>query len=183
MKKKFTKFGLPIVAGCLLVLVVFMASPMPIFYSYSELLSAVVASILVDKTNDTRLALGQNTLQTNPILVEAAQLKADDMASKGYFAHNSPDGKTPWYWLNLADYKYKNAGENLAVNFTESSGVFNGWMNSPTHRANIIRSGFSEIGIATSTGMYKGREAIFVVQFFGEPVTPMVAIATTSKSF
>jgi len=108
-------------------------------------------------------------LKVSPILEKAAQMKADDMASKSYFAHNTPDGKTPWYWLEQAGYRYIYAGENLAVNFENSEDVETAWMNSPGHFLNIMNPKYTEIGIATSTGIYKGREAVFVVQMFGKP--------------
>ena len=132
-------------------------------------MAAIFPSVLVQKTNETRLEESKNELAVNDALVYAAQMKADDMAKGGYFAHTSPDGKSPWYWLQTAGYKYKTAGENLAVNFVDSTDVHNAWMNSPTHRANIERDGFSEIGIATAQGTYKGKKAVFVVQFFGAP--------------
>jgi len=53
------------------------------------------------------------------LLEQAAQLKANDMAEKGYFAHTSPDGKTPWEWLKDVSYPFLAAGENLAVNFLD----------------------------------------------------------------
>jgi len=55
------------------------------------------------------------------------------------------------------------------VNFVDSSEVHRAWMNSPTHKANIIQPRFTEIGVATAEGIYKGKQAIFVVQFFGVP--------------
>ncbi len=132
-------------------------------------LSAVYASVLVTLTNQNRAMANIAELKVNPLLERAAQMKADDMASKSYFAHNTPDGKTPWYWLDEAGYKYVFAGENLAVNFTESEDVERAWMNSRGHFLNIMNPRFTEIGIATSTGIYKDREAIFVVQMFGAP--------------
>ena len=60
-----------------------------------------------------------------------------DMAEKSYFAHTSPEGLTPWYWITLAGYRFSLAGENLAIDFTESEDVENAWMNSPAHRASI----------------------------------------------
>ena len=48
----------------------------------------------------------------------AAQAKADDMATKGYFAHTSPDGKNSWYWFKQAGYTFTYAGENLALDFS-----------------------------------------------------------------
>ena len=143
-------------------------------------IAAVFPSVLVEKTNKSRLAEAKAELSVNDTLTYAAQLKANDMAEKGYFAHTSPEGRTPWYWLQTAGYKYQTAGENLAVNFVDSSDVHNAWLNSPTHRANIVRDGFEEIGIATAEGMYKGKKAIFVAQFFGTPTQRADTFAQTS---
>lgn len=132
--------------------------------------AAVYANILVMLTNRDRVSQNVSELKVNPLLEKAAQMKADDMASKSYFSHNTPDGKTPWYWLEQVGYKYIYAGENLAVNFAESEDIQKAWMASPSHKSNIINPKFTEIGIATSTGIYKGKEAIFVVQIFGTPL-------------
>lgn len=137
--------------------------------SVFEALSSVYASVLVNLTNKNRASANLSELKVNPVLEKAAQMKADDMAAKGYFSHNTPDGKTPWYWFEQAGYKYEYAGENLAVNFEDSDDIETAWMNSPKHFTNIMNNKFIEIGIATSTGIYKGREAIFVVQLFGKP--------------
>lgn len=132
-------------------------------------LSAIYASVLVSLTNKDRVAANLSELKVNPLLEKAAQMKADDMAAKGYFAHNTPEGLTPWYWFKEAGYKYVYAGENLAVNFENSEDVETAWMNSKGHFLNIVNPKYTEIGIATSTGTYKGRTAIFVVQMFGTP--------------
>ena len=133
-------------------------------------LSSIYASLLVELTNKNRVDRNISELKVNPLLESAAQMKADDMASKGYFAHNTPDGKTPWYWIEKAGYKYLYAGENLAVNFENSEDVENAWMNSEGHRLNILNPRYTEVGIATSTGTYKGRTATFVVQMFASPL-------------
>ncbi len=135
----------------------------------SDYFAAIFATVLVDQTNKERDTAALRTLTSNPKLEIAAQLKADDMAAKGYFAHNAPDGTTPWHWFAQAGYDFAAAGENLAVNFTDSKDVTEAWMRSPTHRANIMSGNYTEIGIATARGMYKGKEAIFVVQKFGRP--------------
>lgn len=132
-------------------------------------LAAIFSSVLVLKTNEERQSQNLEDLKENELLVKAAQLKADDMAKRGFFAHVNPDGKQPWYYLDLAGYKYKSAGENLAVNFKDSKQVHKAWMNSPTHKANIIQPKFTEIGIATADGFYQGQEVTFVVQFFAAP--------------
>ncbi len=145
----------------------------------TNFLSAVLPGVLTSLTNEQRLQNNAPILTENQLLVNAAQLKANDMASRGYFSHNTPDGKTPWYFLEQAGYKYSQAGENLAVNFFESIDVANAWMASPTHRANIVKKEYTEIGIAVASGVYEGRSAVFVVQFFGKPQT--VAINTNSN--
>lgn len=179
------------ILGLVLVIEVFallIISPVfsDLFSKKFDYIAAVLPGVLVSKTNESREDVGQNELTSNQLLVLAAQMKANDMAEKSYFAHTSPDGKTPWYWLGLSGYRYKNAGENLAVNFVDSDDVHDAWMNSPTHKANILRDGFEEIGIATAEGYYKGKKAIFVAQFFGDPADSIpvnnVAINNTNDS-
>ena len=138
-------------------------------------LSSILPSALVDITNSNRIENNVVTLQTNELLNKAAQLKAEDMVRNGYFAHTSPDGLTPWSWIMQSGYLFDRAGENLAVNFYGSEDVVRAWMNSPSHRKNIVNAGFSEVGIGIANGTYQGHDAIFVVQMFGAPL----AVAST----
>lgn len=146
--------------------------------------AAVVEAVLVELANQDRTIRGVETLKTNPILVAAAQAKANDMAAKGYFAHTAPDGADPWHWFAKAGYAFDYAGENLAVDFSDSADVNTAWMNSPEHRKNILDPHYTEIGIATAQGVLDGRATIFVVQEFGAPASsrqkPVVA-ATVPK--
>lgn len=135
-------------------------------------LAAVLPSVLVDLANSGRAERALPPLRVSETLVRAAQLKADDMAAKGYFAHISPDGTTPWHWFAEAGYQFTYAGENLAINFDDSAAVYAAWMDSPGHRANILGPQYTEIGIATAEGMYQGQPATFVVQEFGSPALP-----------
>lgn len=135
----------------------------------TDFFANILPNVLVDSTNIERQKINEVQLTVSPILQKAAQAKANDMAVKGYFAHTSPEGITPWYWLQQAGYSYTSAGENLAINFVDSRDVIVAWMNSPGHRANILNQNYTEIGIATATGTYKGQEATFVAQFFGRP--------------
>lgn len=148
-------------------------------FDKTNFLAAVLPGVLESMTNKERTANNVGLLSTNELLEKAAQMKAEDMATRGYFAHNSPDGKTPWYWLEQVGYKYTYAGENLAVNFFESEDVSEAWMNSPTHRANIVKKDYTEIGIGVAKGIYQGKHTIFVAQFFG---TPAVAVVPTTKT-
>jgi hypothetical protein len=137
--------------------------------SGSSMLGAVVSSVLTELTNADRSNNKLAGLTVSPTLERIAQMKANDMAEKGYFAHNSPEGNTPWYWFKKAGYNYSFAGENLAVYFSDSAELEKAWMNSPTHRANILNSSFTEMGIAMAKGTYQGVETVYVVQEFGRP--------------
>lgn len=138
--------------------------------------AAIFVGALISYTNEARADListppgVERTLKTSELLTQAAQLKANDMAARGYFAHNSPDGKTPWYWLEQVGYQYVYAGENLAIDFVDSKDVTEAWLASPGHRANMLNANLKEIGIATAVGMYQGRETTFVVQMFATPL-------------
>lgn len=129
----------------------------------------ISTSVLVDLTNESRLALNEAPLVRNPLLDAAASLKVTDMIQKDYFSHDSPEGIAPWHWFNMVGYKFLYAGENLAVNFTESSDVQKAWLNSPLHRDNLLNVHFKEIGMSAMEGMYKGSPTIFIVQLFGTP--------------
>ncbi len=139
-------------------------------------MAAVISSVVVELTNTDRQAEGLATLSVSETLTRVAEAKAMDMASKSYFAHTSPEGLTPWHWFKEEGYVFAYAGENLAVDFNESSDVVRAWMNSPTHRANIVGTQFTEIGVAVVEGTYQGRPATFVVQVFGTPRPAQVAV-------
>lgn len=138
-------------------------------YDWAAILPAVVAAL----TNDVRSADNLGKLNVDPLLTRAAQAKAEDMAKKSYFAHVSPDGTTPWYWMIREGYLFRYAGENLAVNFEESEEVVDAWLASPSHRLNIMKPQYSDIGIGMATGTYMGQTAVFVVQMFGTQAKPV----------
>ncbi len=140
-------------------------------------LASVLPGVVALLTNDARTDENLLPLRESEILARGAQMKADDMAKKGYFSHTGPEGEQPWVWFMRAGYRYQYAGENLAVNYDESEEVVDAWLKSPTHRANILKEQYTEIGIGIATGTYKGREATFVVQFFGKPAPAGVAHA------
>jgi uncharacterized protein YkwD len=139
--------------------------------SSQYLVSTILPVSLVSLTNDERTAHGVKTLTRSTILDAAARLKAEDMVAKGYFEHDSPEGVTPWHWFKTVGYDYVYAGENLAVHFTDSTDVVSAWMNSPGHRQNILNDTYTEIGIGTARGVYKGAPTVFVVQMFGAQKT------------
>lgn len=131
--------------------------------------AAVISAVLVDLANGDRVLNSLGTLAINQTLVRAAQAKANDMAEKSYFAHNSPEGYDSWHWFKEAGYTFSYAGENLALDFSDSADVERAWMQSASHRENLLDPHFTEIGIALAQGTFEGRATTFVVQMFAAP--------------
>ncbi len=125
---------------------------------------------LYQLTNLEREKHGLNKLNYNEKLSQAAYKKAQDMFSKNYWAHFSPQGDTPWQFILDSGYQYEYAGENLAKNFLFSDGVISAWMNSPTHRDNILKKEYTDVGFAIVNGVLNGEETTLVVQMFGKPL-------------
>jgi len=165
-------FAAKSIAVIVLVLMLFEGAyyvQVAIVYTRTSFLASVLPGVIAALTNQTRESDGLKALAEDPVLDKAAQAKADDMAAKAYFAHVSPDGKTPWYWLEKIGYNYSYAGENLAINFMDSSDVEKAWIESPPHYANIVKAEYTKTGVGTAHGMYEGRMTVFVVQFFATP--------------
>lgn len=135
----------------------------------TSMLGEVYPAIITSLTNTGRTEQKLGTLTYNKLLENAARNKAYDMVARSYFAHNNPDGKKPWDWIKEAGYEYEYAGENLAINFSDSEDVYTAWMNSPGHRANILNKNYTEIGVATIKTQIYGKDSILVVQMFGQP--------------
>jgi len=129
--------------------------------------------------NQTRQSVGLNPLASNPKLDQAAELKAEDMVKNQYFAHTSPTGINPWFWFSRAGYNYKFAGENLAIGFFDSIEVYNAWLNSPSHKANLLNPNYKEIGTAVLRG-YGDGNVFVVVQLFGS--VQLVKVATVKNT-
>jgi hypothetical protein len=150
----------------------------PYLVSRSRFFGLVEVSALTDGTNAARAGESVPALAVDPSLAKAAQEKADDMVASNYFAHTSPAGVTPWYWFWNVGYQFSYAGENLAVNFSESQDVTAAWMGSPEHRANILDPHFTQIGVAVAEGNFEGRPATYVAELFGTPAAGAVAPAS-----
>lgn len=120
-------------------------------------------------TNQARQIRGLAPLKLNDQLVQAAEAKAADMVDKGYWEHFRPgDNKAPWAFIEEAGYDYKNAGENLARGFKTPAGITNAWMASPTHRANLLSTHYTEVGFASVQGVNdNGQPVLITVQMFG----------------
>ncbi|MFI5265352.1 MAG: CAP domain-containing protein [Candidatus Levyibacteriota bacterium] len=122
---------------------------------------------LLNDTNQARQASGQAVLAMNSALADAARRKAADMFQKDYWAHFAPDGTSPWSFITAAGYNYTYAGENLAKGYTSSQDVVNAWMNSPSHKENLLSSKYKDVGFAVVEGKLQGEDTVLVVQMFG----------------
>jgi hypothetical protein len=141
-------------------------------------------------TNAQRAANGLSALSENSTLDSAALAKGNDMLAKGYWAHFAPDGTSPWSFFLKFGYKYQYAGENLARDFQDAGSAVTAWMNSPSHKDNILNPNYREIGIGVVEGSLAGADTTIIVQFFGaplagQPVIPVVkakeALPSTAK--
>jgi hypothetical protein len=136
--------------------------------------TSVSQNDLLNGTNKARQADGKAALSINPDLTKAAQAKANDMASRNYWSHNTPAGNPPWTFVTATGYNYEKLGENLAAGFTDSQATVNGWLASPEHRANMLDPDYTEVGFGdannpdyTSTG--NDGPMTIVVAFYGHP--------------
>lgn len=162
---RWTVRVLAINVGVLLTMNIFPSTK----FSTSDLSTSVInRTNIITLTNESRKSQRLKILKNSKKLDEAAQKKADDMVKNQYFDHVSPAGKKAWDFMEEVRYPYFYAGENLAINFDSAQSVTNGWMMSPGHRANILNNDYTEIGIGTAHGKFRGIETIFVVQMFGK---------------
>jgi len=136
--------------------------------------SEIIAQKVLDQTNQMRIKDGLPTLKLNLILSKSATSKAEDMFASNYWSHNSPAGTTPWDFFKQSGYDYSVAGENLAKDFYDTDTMMKAWMNSPTHKANIVNTKYKEIGIGVVNGVLNGVKTTLVVQHFGTPVGGVV---------
>ncbi len=139
---------------------------------------------LLDDTNAARSANGVAALGLNGQLAAAAQAKANDMASRNYWSHNTPEGNPPWIFDNDQGYAYLKLGENLAAGFSDEQATINGWMASPPHRENLLDPVFVDVGFGfannpdyTSAG---GGPMTIVVAHYGKPASSPAPVAAAT---
>lgn len=164
------------------MILVFVSRNVPAFSNVLGVATDISIPKLMDLTNEERTKLGLPVLKSNPRLALAAEKKALDMFKKDYWSHFAPDGGSPWDFIKQTGYQYEFAGENLAKNFLYSKNVVDAWMNSPTHRENIVKKEYTEVGYAVTNGMLGGEETTLVVQMFGTPLVKTEISEQTPES-
>jgi len=158
------------IIACILSLVIFLYF---LFYSGNVKNQALASSYSPEQillaVNTERQKKDLKPLRPNEKLTKAAQNKAQDMSDKNYFSHISPvDGKKWSDFIKESDYSYHVAGENLANGFQDVPRMVESWMNSPSHKENILNKEVTDTGIGISFGKLGDIPTIFVVQDFGK---------------
>ena len=115
---------------------------------------------LLEATNKDRAVAGLPALIEDQRLETSASAKCTDMQARNYWSHNTPDGRTPWTFFTY-DWPFK--GENLARGYNTSVTAEEGWMNSPTHKDNLLKPQYTHVGYAVCQGPI----LFLVVQHFG----------------
>ena len=131
--------------------------------------SAAVQRI-IDLTNAQRVQAGLAPLALSAPLTQAAEIQSGNMARLDIMSHILPGTNQP----NLTDraaavgYDYSTLGENIAYNYADADAVVAGWMASPGHRANILNTSFTEIGVSIA---YNAKGEPYYTQVFGKPMS------------
>jgi len=133
-----------------------------------DIKSAITTQNIIDYHNRTRINNSLGELTFNYLLSKSAQSKADAMIKANCWSHYCPNGESPWDFFNQANYNYVFAGENLAEGFYNIEDLMNAWMKSPTHRENILKKEYVEVGVGIAYGDFQGNQNnVLVVVHFG----------------
>lgn len=159
------------------VLLVFVSKKTSLFSQVLGVATDITVEKLLTTSNAIRSQNNLPPLVNNTQLTDAAQKKAAHMFQNDYWAHFAPDGTSPWDFIKQSGYSYEYAGENLAKNFLFSQNVVDAWMNSPTHRANLLNREYAEVGFAVVNGVLGGEETTLVVQMFGSPINKVAHVS------
>lgn len=124
---------------------------LPLLFTASTALADPVPGA-ADALNAFRAQNGQGAVALSPKLQKAAESHARDMAKRGYFAHNGPNGSTIGTRVKRSGYRYCFAAENIAKGQTSLAQVMDGWANSAGHRRNMLSDQAREFGLARAQG-------------------------------
>lgn len=120
--------------------------------SPAESVTSQQAQEVLKLVNAERKKQGLKSLTLSSTLTNIATVKSKDMAVNNYFSHQSPTYGSPFEMLQHFGVTYRSAGENIAAGQRTAQEVMNAWMNSSGHRANILNSSYTELGV----GYYAG---------------------------
>lgn len=147
--------------------------------TYELKASDLTAENILSAVNRQRDIRNLTSLNPSAKLALAADGKARDMRDRNYFAHIDPDGNYIWMRIEKAGYApYAALGENLAIDFFSTDSLIEAWINSPTHRANLLNQIFQDQGVGLALGSADAdQHATSIVNAFGK-----LALKTSSPS-
>lgn len=177
---KFTFLKVRIKFAAIIIAVIslcanFIAQPVSAIFSFD-----INVTDLHNLANQERKKAGIAPLKLDERLNAAAKAKAEHMTKYNYWDHYAPDGTSPWSFIKSNGYDYKTAGENLAEGFSYSSEVVAGWMNSPTHKANVLGD-YTDVGYASLNSVILGEETTLVVAMYGDPKSDALITSATGS--
>lgn len=111
-----------------------------------------IESQVIQLTNQQRAKHGLPALTADWELSRVARYKSVDMRDKNYFSHTSPTYGSPFTMMKNFGINYRTAAENIAAGQKTAQEVVNAWMNSPGHRANILKKDITHIGVGYASG-------------------------------
>jgi uncharacterized protein YkwD len=130
--------------------------------------SDITAESILTAMNEYRAKYQLEPLRSELRLTSAAEDRMRDMEDLGYWAHESPDGRSPFFWVRYRAYRFSMVGENLARGYETATVLVESWMDSPGHRSNILGVQYRDVGIAVIDGATTGRSpGRSVVVLFG----------------
>lgn len=148
--------------------------------------STMETRALLADTNSERGQAQVPPLDENAQLDQAAQAKANDMATRNYWSHDTPDGNPPWTFVTSQNYSYQKLGENLAAGFDNEQSAIDGWMSSPSHKENLLDASFGQVGFGvaksanyTSAG---GGPMTIIVAFYASPAKNSAGISESKPA-
>jgi hypothetical protein len=150
-RKKFFIFGVSFCLGLFFVL------------PHSLTAASLAPEKIISRINLVRSENKLPSLSENNLLAEAAANKLQDMISNDYFAHQNPQGKMAWDFMVASGYIFQYAGENLAMDYLNEKELVQAWMESNTHRKNILNEDFQDTGVAVAQTNFH----FYIVEFFG----------------
>ena len=130
---------------------------------------AAVRQQILDAVNAARREQRLRPLTFDPRLNGAAQAHAEDMRARGFYGHQTPEGRMPRQRVQDAGYPIEAVGENIAEGQFTVAEVMDGWLKSPGHRKNILEPRFTHLGVGLAIGGFQDRYRLLWVQNFGTP--------------
>ncbi len=155
----------------------------PLLPFAKQIQAEVDSNSIVYLHNRERAKYNLPSLILDSKLIKSALSKAHAMMESNCWSHYCPDNTSPWKYFQEAGYEYQVAGENLAEGFYDNQTMMKAWMNSKTHKENVIKPEFTEMGVGVLSGTFQDKsDNSLVVVHFGKPITENIVSPESQMS-